>query len=84
MGIGVNFIASKKFLYGDGGIKRIVWMPKALKERIKEEFQKRAEESGIPDLLDRIADEDTCEDPEKLVEYLTQAGHPALEMQPML
>jgi acetyl-CoA synthase len=84
MGIGVNFIASKKFLYGDGGIKRIVWMPKALKERIKEEFQKRAEESGIPDLLDRIADEDTCEDPEKLVKYLTQAGHPALEMQPML
>jgi acetyl-CoA synthase len=84
MGVGVNFIASKKFLYGDGGIKRIVWMPKALKERIKEEFQKRAEESGIPDLLDRIADEDTCEDPEKLVKYLTQAGHPALEMQPML
>jgi acetyl-CoA synthase len=80
MGVGVNFIASKKFLFGDGGVQRIVWMPKALKERIKEEFQKRAEEIGIPDFLDKIADESICEDSEKLVEFLTNAGHPALAM----
>lgn len=84
MGIGVNFITSKKFLYGDGGIRRIVWMPKALKERIQDEFQKGAEQEGIPDLLEKIADETICEDPEKLVEYLTQVKHPALEMEPML
>lgn len=84
MGIGVNFITSKKFLYGDGGIKRIVWMPKALKERIKEGFQKRAEQEGVPDLLDKIADETICEDSEKLLEYLTSVGHPALEMEPMI
>ncbi|NTU42079.1 MAG: CO dehydrogenase/CO-methylating acetyl-CoA synthase complex subunit beta [Nitrospirales bacterium] len=83
MGIGVNFITSKKFLFGDGGIKRIVWMPKALKERIKEAFQGCAEEAGVPDLLDRIADETICEDSEKLVEYLSSVGHPALEMDPM-
>jgi len=80
MGVGVNFISSKKFLFGDGGIRRIVWMPKALKERISEEFKKRCEEEGVPDLLDKIADETICEDSEKLVEYLTAAGHPALEM----
>ncbi len=84
MGIGVNFITSKKFLYGDGGIKRIVWMSKALKERVKEGFQKRAEEEGVPDLLDKIADETICEDSEKLLEYLTSVGHPALEMEPMI
>lgn len=84
MGIGVNFITSKKFLYGDGGIKRIVWMPKALKERIKEGFQMRAEQEGVPDLLDKIADETICEDSEKLLEYLTSVGHPALEMEPMI
>lgn len=84
MGIGVNFITSRKFLYGDGGIKRIVWMPKALKERIKDGFQKRAEEEGVPDLLDKIADETICEDSEKLLEYLASAGHPALEMEPMI
>jgi len=80
----VNFITSRKFLFGDGGIKRIVWMPKALKERVKEGFQRRAAEEGVPDLLDKIADETICEDSEKLLEYLTSVGHPALEMEPMI
>ncbi len=84
MGVGVNFITSRKFLYGDGGIKRIVWMPKSLKERIGEAFKKRAEEEGVPDLLDKIADETICEDSEKLLEFLTKVGHPALEMPSML
>jgi len=84
MGIGVNFITSRKFIHGDGGIKRIVWMPKALKERIQDAFKKRAEEIGVPDLLDKIADETICEESEKLLEFLTSVGHPALEMEPML
>jgi len=84
MGIGRNFIVSKKFLYGDGGIKRIVWMTKNLKESLKEAFDKRAAEEGIPDLLDKIADETICEDSEKLLEFLTSVGHPALEMEPIL
>jgi len=84
MGVGVNFIFSKKFLFGDGGPKRIVWMPKELKERIAEEFKKRAEEAGVPDLLDKIADESVCDDAEKLVEHLTAVGHPALEMDPII
>jgi acetyl-CoA synthase len=84
MGIGRNFIASEKFLHGDGGIKRIVWMTKNLKEGIKEVFNKRAADEGVPDLLDKIADETTCEDSEKLLEFLTSVGHPALEMEPIL
>jgi acetyl-CoA synthase len=84
MGVGVNFISSKKFLFGDGGLKRIVWMPKSLKERIKEDFDKRAKEEGIADLLDKIADESICEDSEKLVEHLTKVGHPALEMESII
>ncbi len=83
MGIGVNFITSKKFLNADGGIKRVVWMTKNLKERIGEDFRKRAAEEGAPDLLDKIADETVAEDSEKLLEFLTNAGHPALEMEPM-
>jgi acetyl-CoA synthase len=84
MGIGRNFMVSKKFLHGDGGIKRIVWMTKNLKESLKEAFEKRAEEEGVPDLLDKIADETICEDSEKLLEFLASVGHPALEMEPML
>ncbi len=83
MGIGVNFITSKKFLFADGGIKRIVWMTKNLKERIAEDFRQRCEEEGAPDLLDKIADETIAEDSEKLMEYLASVGHPALEMDPM-
>lgn len=84
MGIGRNFITSKKFLFGDGGLKRIVWMTKNLKEGLKEAFNQRAEEEGVPDLLDKIADETIAEDSEKLLEFLSSVGHPALEMDPML
>jgi acetyl-CoA synthase len=83
MGIGRNFIVSKKFLAGDGGIKRIVWMTKNLKEGLREAFEKRADEEGAPGLFDKIADETVCEDSEKLLEFLTSVGHPALEMEPM-
>jgi acetyl-CoA synthase len=84
MGIGRNFITSRKFLYGDGGIKRIVWMTKNLKESLKEAFEERAKEEGVPDLLDKIADETIAEDSEKLLEFLSSVGHPALEMEPMI
>jgi acetyl-CoA synthase len=82
-GIGVNFITSPKFLYADGGLKRIVWMTKNLKERIAEDFKQRCEEEGVPDLIDKIADETVAEDSEKLMEHLANVGHPALEMDPM-
>ena len=59
-------------------------MPKALKERIAEDFKKTAETAGVPDLLDKIADETVCEDSEKLLEFLTKVGHPALSMDPMI
>lgn len=84
MGIGVNFITSNKFLAGDGGLKRVVWMTKALKERVKENFNVMAEKEGAPDLLDKIADETVCEDSEQLVEHLTKVGHPALEMESII
>lgn len=84
MGIGRNFIVSKKFLQGDGGIKRIVWMTKNIKESIKEAFEARAKEEGVPDLLDKIADETVCEDSEKLLEHLSNVGHPALQMDPII
>lgn len=83
-GIGRNFITSKKFLFGDGGIKRIVWMTKNLKESLKEDFDRRAAEVGVPDLMDKIADETVAEDSEKLLEFLTGVGHPALEMESII
>ncbi|MEK6742836.1 MAG: acetyl-CoA decarbonylase/synthase complex subunit alpha/beta [Nitrospirota bacterium] len=83
MGIGRFFLTSKKFLFAEGGFKRVVWMTKNLKEAFAEDFKKRAIEEGIPDLIDRIADETVAEDSEKLVAFLTEKQHPALTMESM-
>ncbi|MEK6699420.1 MAG: acetyl-CoA decarbonylase/synthase complex subunit alpha/beta [Nitrospirota bacterium] len=83
MGIGRFFLTSNKFLSADGGFKRIVWMTKNLKESFAEEFKRRGVAEGVPDLLDKIADESVAEDAEKLVAFLTEKGHPALTMDPM-
>ncbi len=77
-------ICQRKFIKGDGGIKRIVWMPKSLKEEIRERFNKRAEEEGIPDLLDRIADEDVGVTEDEILPFLQEKKHPALEMESIL
>jgi acetyl-CoA synthase len=58
-------------------------MTKNLKESFAEEFKKRAAEEGIPDLIDRIADETIAEDADKLVAFLTEKQHPALTMDSM-
>ena len=84
MGIGKKYIVSKKFISADGGLKRIVWMPSELKEALREELQKRASEAGEPDLLDKIADETNAIDSDQVLEYLSQVGHPALVMEPLI
>jgi len=85
MGHGKHFIASKKFMSADGGIARIVWMPKALKDQIAEKLNKTAKELyGIDNYADMIADETVTEDDlEKLMEFLTEKGHPVLQLDPM-
>jgi len=84
MGIGRYFLTSKKFLSAEGGFKRIVWMTKNLKESFAEQFKKRSEEEGVPGFMDMIADEGVAEDSDKMMAYLTEKGHPALTMDPIL
>ncbi len=74
------YITSKKFLKAEGGLQRLVWMPKSLKEEIRERFEVRAKEIGIPDLLDRIADETVASTEEEVYAYISEKKHPALEM----
>lgn len=60
MGIGRTYIISKKFIPADGGIVRIVWMPKELKEFLREDFVQRSVDAGLgDDFIDQIADENT-------------------------
>jgi acetyl-CoA synthase len=78
------YITSRKYLRADGGIKRIVWMPKRLKDEIKDRFLKRADEEGMADLLDRIADETVGTTEEDILPFLEGKGHPALTMDPLM
>ena len=82
-GIGKLYISSPKFISAEGGHQRIVWMPKQLKEEVGERLKVSLEKMGISDLFDKIATEDNAEEPEKLVEYLSEVGHPALTMDPL-
>ena len=85
LGHGKHFIASKKFMKAEGGIERIVWMPKELKEFIAEKLNATAKELyGIDNFTDMIGDETVATDPETLVGFLTEKGHPALGLDPMM
>ena len=85
MGHGKHFIASKKFMKAEGGIERIVWMPKELKETVAERLNKTAKELyDIDNFTDIIGDETIAEDPETLLAFLTEKGHPALGLDPMM
>ena len=84
MGHGKHFIASKKFIAAEGGPGRIVWLPKILKDQMRERLDATALEMyGVENFTDMIADETICtEDPEALLNYLSEVGHPVLSMEP--
>ena len=79
-GIGKLYISSAKFISAEGGIHRVVWMPKSLKEEVAERVKARLAKIGAEDLWDKIATEDDAEDPESLVAFLEKVEHPALRM----
>ena len=84
MGHGKHFIASHKFIAAEGGPGRIVWLPKILKDQMRERLDKTALEMyGVENFTDMIADETICtEDPEQLLNFLSEVGHPVLSMEP--
>ena len=85
MGHGKHFIGSKKFMKAEGGIERIVWMPKELKEFVAERLNQTAKELyGIDNFTDMVGDETIATDPEELITFLTEKGHPALGLDPMM
>lgn len=82
MGIGRSYLLSKKFIQADGGLGRLVWMPKELKEFLGDDLRKRAEEAGLgADFVDKIADESVGTTVEELLPFLEGKGHPALTME---
>jgi acetyl-CoA decarbonylase/synthase complex subunit beta len=66
-GISIEYLRSSKFLQADGGWERVVWMPSAVKERVK---------GFVPnELLDKIATEKDVSNVDELKRWLEEKGH---------
>ncbi len=70
-GISIEYMRSPKFLQADGGWNRIVWVPKKVKEKVKDFIP--------PELVDKIPTEEDVSNVEELKEFLKRVGHPVVE-----
>ncbi len=77
-------ITQRKFVLGDGGLARLVWVPKMLKEELRDRIVKRGEEMGIPNFYGMIATEEQGTTEEEIYAFLEQVEHPALTMESIL
>ncbi|MFC1539626.1 acetyl-CoA decarbonylase/synthase complex subunit alpha/beta [Candidatus Latescibacterota bacterium] len=84
LGVGKLYVVSKKFISADGGLFRMVWMPKELKEFLREKIIERSTELGDPDFIDKIADETITTDVMELMEWCTEKNHPAISLPSLL
>lgn len=85
LGHSKHYITSPKFISADGGFPRIVWMPKRLKDEIRDALVARAEELGLgAEFVDQqIADESTATTEEEVLAHMEKVGHPVLQLDPM-
>jgi CO dehydrogenase/acetyl-CoA synthase delta subunit len=83
MGCGKVFLSSQKFLLAEGGQRRLVWMPKELKDLLGEDLRACLERQGAAEVVDKIADETIAIDPHEIRAHLERCGHPVLGMDDM-
>ncbi|MHC4455193.1 MAG: acetyl-CoA decarbonylase/synthase complex subunit alpha/beta, partial [Planctomycetota bacterium] len=77
------YMGSSKFISGDGGLARLVWMPKQLKDEIGDAITEAADKAGLENFLEKIADETIAQTEEEVLEHLQKVNHPVLELEPM-
>ncbi|MGQ9551185.1 MAG: CO dehydrogenase/CO-methylating acetyl-CoA synthase complex subunit beta [Candidatus Bathycorpusculaceae bacterium] len=69
-GISIEYMRSQKFLQADGGWERVVWLPKEVKEKVKD---------FIPnELIDKIATEEDAKNIDDLKAFLKERDHPVV------
>ena len=70
-GMSIEYMRSKKFLAADDGWNRVVWLPKEVKERVKE---------FIPaEVVDKIATEEDAQNIDALKAFLKEKNHPVVK-----
>ncbi|UCD96077.1 MAG: acetyl-CoA decarbonylase/synthase complex subunit beta, partial [Candidatus Bathyarchaeota archaeon] len=67
-GISIEYMRSPKFLKADGGWNRVVWLPGAVKERVKDFIPK--------EIVDKVATENDAKTIGELKTFLEERGHP--------
>ncbi len=72
LGTGLEQLRSPKFIQADGGLARIVWMPKEIKEKYRDAIEAKG-------LYDKIATEEDAQNPDELIAFLEKVGHPWLK-----
>jgi acetyl-CoA decarbonylase/synthase complex subunit beta len=69
-GMSIEYMRSKKFFAADGGWNRVVWVPKEVKERVKD---------FIPaELVDKVATEEDAKTVDELKAFLKAKNHPVV------
>jgi len=81
MGVSKHYMTSSKLFKAEGGLKRVVWIPKILKDEIADKLRKCCEDMGMPEFFDMIATEEQGTTEEEILAFLKEKGHPALEME---
>jgi acetyl-CoA decarbonylase/synthase complex subunit beta len=69
-GLSIEYMRSPKFLQADGGWKRVVWMPKEVKERLKNFV--------AAEVLDAVATEQEAKTVDELMAFLKEVNHPVV------
>jgi acetyl-CoA synthase len=81
MGVSKHYMTSPKLFMAEGGLERVVWLPKAMKEEIADKLRERCEEIGKPEFFDMIATEENGTTEEEILKFMKEKGHPALSME---
>jgi acetyl-CoA synthase len=58
----------------------MVWMPKVVKDEIRDRLNARGAEMGVENFADMIADETVGVTEDEILPWLKEKGHPALSM----
>ena len=79
------YVVSGKYVRAEGGIARLCWLPKQLKEDLRDKINAAGATLGHENFADMIADETVSTDEMEILEWLTEKGHPAVtSMDPIM
>lgn len=85
MGHAKDFLTSEKYLEPEGGLIRVVWMPKALKESLRVKIDETAYTLyHIARFSDMICDETVTTESEALIDFLVEKNHPVVNMKELI